>query len=182
VRRLLLLIQRVPRRWPPRRIAAVVVLGVLGVLGIRSIPHHAAPVAPIGPSPQKAGALPVGDFRELRPRAGDHMTPPRIGFRWKFDHGEFNETSSSQASMAPSVVPPFFSKRDSTRNGGTIRFVLHLIPAGGGAEVTKEADRDGVRINLSKSFPPGECEWWVEAVVPGEAPVVSPREHFVLTP
>jgi hypothetical protein len=178
MRKVLLLIQKMPRRIPPRRLAVLLFLGALGMVGLRSFTSHpSTPAKPQAPDPQK-GTTAAGDFGGMRPRKGDHMTPPRIGFRWKFDlQKRSGDSSPSQASMMPS----FFNRSDSTDAQG-IKYVLHVVGPGG-QEITRETAKPNLRLNLKKNdLPPGECEWWVEACVPGLPPVASPREHFVLKP
>jgi hypothetical protein len=176
------LIRTLPRRdIPARRLATLLFLGTLGLLGIRLLSGPAAHTAkPSAPRPNDAPASTVSPFAEMRPRPGDHMTLPRIGFRWVFDLTGAKPQAVSQASM----VPPFLARIDSTRGSrqdGT-RFVLHLVGPGGQPEITKESTEPNMRLNLKKDFPTGDCEWWVEAVVSGQPPLVSPRERFILSP
>jgi hypothetical protein len=183
MRRALLLMQKVLRcAVPARRLVVLCFLGALGMIGIHMLPARGpAPAGPPTPTPQKGSPAPVaGEFSGMRPHAGDHMTPPRLGFRWKYALPE--RSAAEGAPRQASMVPPFFSRLDSSAAGREgVRFTLHLLGPGGGPEITREARSGGVRLNLKGALSPGECEWWVEAAVPGQAPVSSPRERFILT-
>ncbi len=228
------LMNKLPRRdLPVRRLALFVFVGALGVVGLRFLAGHqtAAPKRPT-PEPDKKALDLTAVFRSLRPRAGDLMAPPRIGFRWVFDPSRLQaapaqagsaaaqpagDTASGTGSLASgdsqpvqttpaaaeparlkrrgrtaastaaraSLMPPFLSG-DSLRlpNFGSrdpqVRYRVHLLGPGGKTEIVTETDEPRVTLNLTRAFPPGECEWWVEAILPGRAPVASPREKFTL--
>lgn len=176
-----------PRRdLPVRRLALLVFLGALGFLGVR-LASHSAPTAKPSLEPE-ATPTNAGTFSELRPRTGDHMALPRIGFRWTFDGQAASPKSASTRPGASknisqaSMVPRFLSGSDSSREDGAVRYVLHLAGPGGTPEITKESSEPSLRLNLKKDFPTGECEWWIEAFVPGQPPATSPRERFTLSP
>lgn len=114
------------------------------------------------PSPEQAPGIDAASgidtvaFRQLRPRNGDHMAPPRIGFRWSF--------------------PP-----DSVGADG-VRFRLHIQGPDGVQEITRETGDTHLNVDLAPSFPLGECEWWVEAIRPGKPGLRSKAERFRLEP
>jgi hypothetical protein len=182
MKRSLSLIRKLPRRdVPARRLAVLLFLGALGLLGFRFVSTQAGhPAKPATPRPGGSPTPAASFFAGLRPRLGDHMTLPRIGFRWAFDPSGKDAQNVTQASL----VPSFLARPDSAASamGEKVRYVLHLLGPGGAPEVTKESSESSLRMNLRKDFPTGECEWWVEAYVPGQPPLVSPKERFVLSP
>jgi hypothetical protein len=189
MKRMLSLLQRLPvRKIPVRRVLMLFVLGMLGLLGLRTPPAPVTPVPKAVPGRIDGSApAPPGSFQAMRPRLGDHMTLPRIGFRWAFDGVRAwthmgGTGTASEASMVPS-----FPSGDSigvavSRARQQVRFLLHLVGPGGGPEIRQETTQSQVRLNLRNTLPPGEYQWWVEAFVPGMPPVSSPRERFALTP
>jgi hypothetical protein len=96
----------------------------------------------------------------MRPRAGDKMTLPRVGFRWIWS-----------PDSARATVP-------STQ----VKFRVHLVSSDGGHEVTRQSAESRAHVNLRDGFPIGECQWWVEALVPGYPPVRSAKQTFLLEP
>lgn len=86
------------------------------------------------------------------------MTPPRIGFRWIW------VPDSTMASRPP----------------GPVRFRVHLVSSDGAHEVTRQVTESHTQVNLRDTFPTGECQWWVEALVPGRRPIRSAKETFLL--
>jgi hypothetical protein len=180
MKRSLSLIRGLPKRdLPARRLAVLLFLGALGFLGARLFPANSGLVSkPSNPQPDKTPTTSL--FSGLRPKAGDHMTLPRLGFRWSFEMTPGSPRGVSQAS----IMPRFRSSSDSSNGTGTrgnIRYVLHLVGPGGQPEITKESSEPELRVNLKKDFPPGDCEWWVEALIPGQPPVASEREKFTLS-
>jgi hypothetical protein len=181
MKRMLGLMQNLPRReFRLRHLGLLVLLGAFATLGIR----HASPPTPgtaKAPNPSKPDSS-VQPFHwalsKLRPRVGDRMTLPRIGFRWTFEAG--GGSTATQASL----VPPFLSDTDSMKAAGTeaVRFLLHLVGPGGKPEIVKETTTQEIRLDLKNGFPVGECEWWVEALLPGGNSVCSDRQRFVLKP
>jgi len=85
------------------------------------------------------------------------MTPPRIGFRWSF------APDSAHADQASAV-----------------RFRIHLQGPSPAIEITRETSSSNLNVNLADSFPLGECEWWVEALMPIGPSLLSQRERFLL--
>jgi hypothetical protein len=143
------------------RVAGLILLGVLGALGLRSSFQGAPNTKPVPMPPPGTDSLGVSDpgaFHGMRPRAEDKMTPPRIGFRWSW-------TPDSARATVP---------------GRQVRFRVHLISSDGTQEVTRSVSESQTHVNLRDTFPFGECQWWVEALVPGHPPVRSAKETFVL--
>ncbi len=83
-----------------------------------------------------------------------------------------------------SIMPGFLTGADSIRVPGfgrhDVRYRIHVLGAGGKTEIVTETDQPRVTLNLTAGFPIGECQWWVEALLPGRDPVCSPREKFTL--
>jgi hypothetical protein len=145
------------------RVAGLALLGVLSVLTVRAFFERAPNTRPAPASPSGMDSLSVSDpgaFQGMRPRAKDKMAPPRIGFRWNW-------------------IP------DSTRAAvplKQVKFRVHLVSSDGAHEVTRQVSESQTHVNLRDTFPVGECQWWVEALVPGHPPVRSARETFILEP
>jgi len=166
-----------------RAVAAVrwsllMVLGILSALGV----HHAGTrlsgqPAESAPTPERKAANLSTLFSGMRPRQGDRMAPPRIGFRWSFE-----DAGAADGVVHASFMPPLRATADTTvaMAGKGIRFLLHILGPGGKPEITKETLTPEVQLSLKEGFPEGECEWWVEALVPGAEPITSPRKKFVL--
>jgi hypothetical protein len=178
MKRMLGLMQSLPRLvLPVRHLGVLALLGALAFLGVR---HSPAPAPVKAPEPSKpvSGVQPFHwALSKLRPRLGDRMTLPRVGFRWSLERGD---ATVAQASL----VPPFLSDTDSMKAAGThaVRFLLHLVGPGGKPEIVRETTTQEVRLDLKDGFPVGECEWWVEARMPGGTSVCSDRQRFVLKP
>jgi hypothetical protein len=179
MKRMLGLMQNLPRLvLPVRHLGMLVLLGALAVLGIRHFPGPSPLKAP-EPSKPTSGVQPFHwALSKLRPRLGDRMTLPRIGFRWSLEG-----TDGAPVSQA-SLVPPFFTHTDSMKAAGShaVRFLLHLVGPGGKPEIVQETTTQEMRLDLKNGFPVGECEWWVEARMPGGTSVCSDRQRFVLKP
>jgi hypothetical protein len=185
-----------------RRLGLMVLLGVLGLLGIRMA------TGPTVSTPPKKSAEPrpvsgAGFFRQLRPRAGDLMALPRIGFRWVFEGTARDSSDRPAKSVAEGVVqalsratgpdhpgvsqatflPRLSTPGDtvgSSLDSGRVRFRFHLVGPGGFPKIDRESDRPELQLDLQKGFPVGECVWWVEALRPGLPIVSSPQERFAL--
>jgi hypothetical protein len=141
------------------RLAVLVVLGILGILGARTLFQgrpNTVPVPPAAPGTDSLGVTNAAAFRGLRPREGDKMTPPRIGFRWTWN--------PDSARVAP----------------GPVKFRVHLVSPDGAHEVSRQVSEPKAHVNLRDSFPTGKCEWWVEAIVPGSPPIRSAKQNFLL--
>jgi len=188
----------------PRRLGLMVLLGVLGLLGIKMAAGPGLTPSPAPKNqPEPRSLSDSGLFSQLRPRAGDMMALPRIGFRWAFelarrDSGGRSDRSVTQGvagalsrmagsgstrTRQASLVPPILVPPDSTGtsgDSGSVKFRFHLAGPGGSPEIDQETDRPEIQLTLTKDFPVGECEWWVEAIRPGLPVVTSPRERFTL--
>jgi hypothetical protein len=188
MKRVLSLFQKVPvRRLSWRQIPAFLFLGVLALLGLKgTLPPATRQVTQVPVRPESTAVVP-GSFKEMRPRAGDHLAFPRIGFRWAFDGVRAwtamrMTNSADQASMMPTLLSPDSLGGVMTRARQQVRFLLHLVGPGGAPEIRQETTESQVRLNLRNTYPAGEYEWWVEAFLPGMPSVSSPRERFALTP
>ena len=95
----------------------------------------------------------------MRPRAGDRMAPPRLGFRWLY---------RPDSTGAP---PP-----------SDVRFRVHLNGPGGAPQRIVESNTTEATLDLDDSFPLGACSWWIEAIRPGQASLRSQAETFDLQP
>jgi hypothetical protein len=143
------------------RVAGLVLLGAMGVLGARAFFHGVPNTKPVPAPPPGRDSLGVSDpgaFQGMRPRAKDKMTPPRIGFRWSW-------TPDSARAAVPLKQ---------------VKFRVHLLSSDGVHEVTRSVAESQTHVNLRDTFPIGECQWWVEALVPGYPPVQSAKETFLL--
>jgi hypothetical protein len=143
--------------------AGLVLLGVLGVAVVRALLPGRTAFEATPALTSAADSLAVTDpkaFRSLRPRVGDKMTPPRIGFRWTW-----------VPDSARATVP-----------ANQVKFRVHLVSSDGTHEITRQVGDSRVHVNLRDDFPTGDCQWWVEALVPGWPSVCSARETFLLEP
>lgn len=185
MRRILGLVGRIPRRRiPVHHVLLLVFFTLLALLGVRNGRAPAGPAAKEATKPQSKPLLSLVRFSRLRPRTGDHMVLPRIGFRWSFGPGSEAAGDSGAAEQASFVPSSFLSGADSIRAAGTnaIRFLLHLVGPGGRPEIVRETTASEINLDLKGKLPAGECEWWVEAKLPGHDPVCSGKERFVLQP
>ena len=151
------------RRFPPTRrrflwavgLGALVVLAGAAYLAARSRgPEPPAPV-PVAVAVHTGPPIDSLAFRQLRPGLEDHMTKPRIGFRW--------------------VYRPPAGESDS------VRYRVRLTGSDGVTVLSGESWEPHMNLDLAEEFPPGECEWWVEAER-SEGWVRSVSERFLLRP
>jgi hypothetical protein len=170
------------REVPPGRLVLLVLVSAIGFVGAHLFPGHSPTSARSAiPKPEQPAAAPCATLDSLRPRAGDHMTLPRVGFRWSFNPTPGSSPTISKASMIPSFLSGTDSVSTRPRLDISPRFILHLLGPGGHPEITKETSATEVRLNLTKGFSPGDCEWWVEALIPGAQSITSARERFALS-
>lgn len=161
-----------PRSLPGGpRVLLLLVLGVLGVAGLIGAaallhPGRAPRALPKGPEEEAAaagaGATPSaapGVFSRMRPRSGDRMAWPRIGFRWSFQ-----------------------PDGDTLAAGAGVTYRVHVAGPGGEPTRVVESDAPEATLDLDDRFPFGECSWWIEASRPGHTTLRSPTETFELQP
>jgi hypothetical protein len=137
-------------------IGGAALVAAAALIGARLLqPPAAKPPHPAQPAPDSTSArLDTLTFSQLRPREGDHMAPPRIGFRWSF-------------------------RADSAAGAETL-FRVHLRSVERGVEVTRDTRESSLNVDLAPSYPLGPCEWWVEAIRPGHPVIRSRSESFRL--
>ncbi len=95
----------------------------------------------------------------MRPGPDDTMALPRLGFVWEFDIPE--------ASVQGVEVEE-------------IRFVVHVAHPSGEPHDTLGTWHSEAVMNLHPDFRPGDCTWWVEAILPDRSVIQSPRSDFTL--
>ncbi len=132
-------------------IAAVAIL-----FAARSCSPDPPPEAPAATPAVAEAALDTPSFQDLRPRHGDVMARPRIGFRWIY--------------------------RPAGGTGDSVRYFLHLVGGDSTSEIVRESARSELNVDLAEQFPPGDCSWWVEARRPDGSRVRSRPERFLLVP
>lgn len=98
-------------------------------------------------------------FHSMRPGPEDRMALPRLGFTWEFD--------PAAASLQGAEVEE-------------VRYIVHVACPSGAPHDTAGTWQSEAVINLHPDFRPGECAWWVEAILPDGAVIRSPRSSFMI--
>ncbi|MCA9726548.1 MAG: hypothetical protein R3E12_08830 [Candidatus Eisenbacteria bacterium] len=112
----------------------------------------------------------AGRFVDLRPRAGDVLVPPRIGFRWRYLAGADSVGELGSEGSNPSAED----------HGPAPAFRLQVVDSLNVPYVRTETRDSDIRVTLPPGTPPGIYAWWVECVAPDDTTVLaaSDRETF----
>lgn len=122
-------------------------------------------------------------FRDLRPKAGDVLVPPRIGLRWEYSPSTEMAVAGSADSVAAADSLGGASFSDSARSAVAppgIFFRVHVVDSLDVPYVETETRETDIRVTLPPETPPGTYSWWIESFREGDADAVavSTRETF----